>query len=79
MSIVILLILGALAYKFRSNLINFMFPKAKNKPRKPVKPTSSKPKPVLRPKNDPPDALINFMFKPKSEGPPHKPKIRWRK
>jgi hypothetical protein len=70
MSIIILFILGAIAYTFRSQLI---------KPRKPIKPTGSKPKPILRPKNDPANELIDFMFKPKSDGPPHKPKIRWRR
>jgi hypothetical protein len=80
MFLIILLILGAIAYKFRSDLINFMLkPQSKSKPYKPVKPAGSKLKPILKQKKDSPNALIDFMLKPKSEGPPHKPRIRWRR
>jgi hypothetical protein len=82
MSILILLLIGALAlpflwklaYTFRCQLI-----KPQSKPHRTVKPTGSKPKPILRLKENPANALIDFMFKPKSEGKPHKPNIRTRR
>jgi hypothetical protein len=74
MSIIILLIIGAIAYQYCSQLIK---PSSPN--HKPVNPPGSISKPKLKPKADFSNALIDFMFKPKSAGQPHRPKIRSRR